>query len=616
VTQISIEGGGFTINATDGASIGTAFGRAIGVSSIGSITITDGNFELRSDAAGIGTGTADNNPQSIGSITINGGVFGIIGGVTGIGAAAAVRSSATVDSVSINGGRFVIRGSRTAIGSGLAGAGGVSSVGAVTINDGVFDIDLLGESTGIGAGGARTDDAPANSSVGSIAINGGSFTIATEEAGAGIGAGLADASTPATAFSSVGGIRISGGNFRITVGLDGSGIGAGYSVSSSSTVGSTEISDGTFDITVGMRGAGIGAGSTTGGTASVDSVRVLGGNFSITVGLLGAAIGAGYSSRGSASVQLLEVRGGFLKVTGGIGAAGIGGGHTDTGSASVSQLLVRSRRLEATGGDGAAAIGCGTTSIGNAGITTMTVLDGNLILHGESGLHSAGQLVVFGGDSTGSLDLDCDVVDGPCLSAPLIDLGAGALTGSTNGFTFFKVGLVITYASESGTALFSITGKYTRDSHNESLGLLPRIRFPNLPSCGGSSCAVEVKAASGTFSRSLSYGDDVVGAIISVPTPGAYDVKVTFPGSRAPIQRSYTVGSDESEATFEDAPKRSITGIVLGAIFGVLGGVIVVLSVFCIIRWRRNRLGLQSLPGHESADDVGSENRPPPFWDV
>jgi hypothetical protein len=294
-----------------------------------------------------------------------------------------------------------------------------------------------------------------------------------------------------------------------------------------------------------------------------------------------------------------------------VGAAGIGGGHTDVGTAAVDDVVVAVGQLEATGGDGAAAIGCGTTARGSAAIVRLTVSGGALVLHGDAGLHADSQLSILGGGD--ALNIDCDVVDGPCLSSRYIVLGSGSLNGSTNGLTFFEAGDSLSIAKDGSNALFSITGIYTRDSKVEPLGDLPRIRIAQLPECGRPPCSIEVKADGESFTKSLADGKDVVGAIISVPSPGDYIATISGAGGGAPSQKTFTVDFGETEVSFAtDRSGRQRLALALGVTFGAIGAIAIVLVVVYVWRRRRYRQGLQPLPGQESVGDVDLANK----WDA
>jgi hypothetical protein len=298
------------------------------------------------------------------------------------------------------------------------GSSGTSSVGIISIYNGVFDASSTQYGAGIGSGCAETMDAmydvvypPGLSSVGAIVIQGGPFR-ATGSYGAGIGSGYGNNATSIvtnltiyngafTAIASSGAgigsgcgrfdgtstvefISIYDGAFTATGGF-GAGIGSGYGYSGTSSVGTISIHDGVFDAISTQSGAGIGSGhGSTQATSSVESITIHDGRFTAT-GFSGAGIGSGHGSDGTSSVGTITIYDGVVNATGRRYSAGIGSGLAEYGNSTVTNLTIYNGNCTAIGSMGAG-IGSGNgMGSGTSSVESISIYDGHFTITGHHG---------------------------------------------------------------------------------------------------------------------------------------------------------------------------------------------------------------------------------------
>jgi hypothetical protein len=540
-----------------GTGIGSGRGALNGTSSVGSVSIQNGNFTATGYySSGIGSAIGESNSNSsVGHISIQNGTFHAVGVYgAGIGAGSGYSGGkSSVGSISIQNGNFTASGNSGAgIGSGYAYVNGNSHVGSISIQNGIFSPTQSAHS-GIGSGRGESNS---NSSVGNISIQNGDFT------GRGLsGAGIGSGEGSWNGNSNVGNIWIQNGTF-IATGSYGAGIGSGRGYSNgNSSVGNIWIQNGTFTAT-GSSGAGIGSGAgSTNGNSSVESISIIDGRINAT-GSDAAGIGGGFvEASGLSTVGDLLISGGSITASGSGGAAGIGGGYSLSYSVppvSVKTIVINGGCFNVTSSGSGAAIGSGgwngsTTSpfysVSNLSIsggtfhlwsrsgagvgastfsspgviTDLSLVGGSFFVHegivgiGGSNLSSVAHLRL------GSAYIDCRSIGANiCLrvSSLLFDNGSlTSVTGASNLLEFDRI--TFSFSSE----IYTI---YTGFSKQEGFTGLPIIHiesvlFPsNLTSEITVIGAVDVNER---FNRSVLFNSESErGFGISVPSVGNYTI--------------------------------------------------------------------------------------------
>jgi hypothetical protein len=584
--QISAAGGGAAIGA--GAAL-AVFGNGY-VSSVETIAINGGLFNLAAiNGAGVGAGNGGHNGRTPGA-----------GGVSSVG------------SVSITGGRIVVNGAvnGAAIGSGLGSANGNSTVDSVTITGG--SIMVGGGATGIGAGPA-TDGG--NSLVGSLTITDGDFDMLALAGSPGIGAGSATVldSYFSKAVAFVGTVAISGGRFFIAADELGAGIGSGYaetgvgSVDSflgCSIVDTLSITGGSFEIGSAMEAAGIGAGGSDRGQSVVRNLSISGGVLSVIVGMRAAAIGAGYASRGTASVDTLLITGGVFELEAGLFGAGIGGGYSTRGNASVTNLTITDGTFTVNGGVGSAGIGGGHSDTGDASVAIASIARASIKATGGAGASAIGRGSTLAGTvGIGQLTVASGKVQirghGGIEGSPNLTIGGGGsleLVCDVSRTTCISGPTAILKAG----GLAVTTNSHTIVSTDTAAVLEPGFDVTGLYTRNSESepfgdlsrirfpelpactrvCQVVITSDSG-YTTGFSYDSTVLGAVKSVPA-GVY--RVTIDGKKFTFDGGDTlnVGSGDVQAKLVESS--SSTSLIVAGVFGGigLGGIIALVLVFVL----------------------------------
>jgi hypothetical protein len=377
----------------------------------------------------------------------------------------------SIDNLWIQNGSFRITGTGTdegygaGIGTGLCkGAGSVSRVNRLVIDDGDFALNPNSWGSPIGTGNSDSGSQP---SLGQILIGNGTFDLFSANRAACIGIG----SVEPKSGCEVGSVTILDGRFQLYAPNVGTGIGIGrLTQDCTATLHNLTIAGGSFNITTLTQGSGIGTGDTYWTSVSrIDNLSILGGDFSIYSGGLGAALGTGAVDQNSeSSIGTILVANATFRAHAVNGGAAIGNGRTTERSrARIDNITIVSGQfdLSVSGTGSAAAFGAGLADAGSSSsIGHIAVVGGNLTLSGFAGIGSSESAsgsvssIVIGGDD--EVRIRCESLLGQfCLNAPEVTLegsssiwieaGSGRLGTSGSISVSDDPSLLLTYSGAS-----------------------------------------------------------------------------------------------------------------------------------------------------------------------